>query len=64
MANYDATIRVGTKMDASGLDAAQKGFDNVKNSAEKAARAIENAGKSTEKVKIKLLLWQSSILHN
>lgn len=54
MANYDATIRVGTKMDASGLDAAQKGFDNVKNSAEKAARAIENAGKSTEKVKIKL----------
>lgn len=54
MANYDATIRVGTKVDASALDAVQKGFDNAKNSAEKAARAIENAGKSTEKVKIKL----------
>lgn len=50
MANYDATIRVGTKMDASGLDAAQKGFDNVKNSAENAAKAIENAGKSTDTV--------------
>lgn len=54
MANYDASIRVGTKVDASALDAVQKGFDNAKNSAEKAARAIENAGKSTEKVKIKL----------
>ena len=50
MADYDATIRVGTKMDASGLDAVQKGFDNVKNSAENAAKAIENAGKSTDTV--------------
>jgi phage-related protein len=54
MANYDATIRVGTKMDASGLDAAQKGFDNVKNSAENAAKAIENVGKSTDNVRKKV----------
>lgn len=54
MADYDATIRVGTKMDASGLDAAQKGFDNVKNSAENAAKAIENVGKSTDNVRKKV----------
>ena len=54
MANYDASIRVGTKMDASGLDAAQKGFDNVKNSAENAAKAIENVGKSTDNVRKKV----------
>lgn len=54
MADYDVTIRVGTKMDASGLDAAQKGFDNVKNSAENAAKAIENVGKSTDNVRKKV----------
>lgn len=51
MANYDAKIRVGTQVDASGLDKVQEGLDSVKNSGENAAKAIGKVGQSVNKIR-------------